>query len=390
MNDTGKNVDDRLKRLLIVIAYMLVFAGIVYILNVLKPVLIFILKIIKPFLLALILAYFFDPIVTFVQKRLKLPRITGLIIFYILIILIISLFLLLILPEVFKQTITLFKTLKDILPEKIRLLQERFNIKISEADVRKFIEKLNIEEIQIEKVANTLMPGLKSVAVEGVSAAGNIALGVASGIGSLFSLLSFLIFVLIINFYFLLDFSRIMPFVEKLFPEERVPELKNLFKKLDKAVGGFLRGQTIDCALVGVLTAIALLIMGFKKYAILLGFITGVGNAIPYLGPLLGGIPSFIWILVSSSYPDTKSKLVAWGILILIFAVIQAIDGLIFQPKIVGKNSQLHPLVVLLALFIGAHFGISGMIVAIPVACIIRVLIKELWWGKFLEKKKAT
>jgi predicted PurR-regulated permease PerM len=68
------------------------------------------------------------------------------------------------------------------------------------------------------------------------------------------------------------------------------------------------------------------------------------------------------------------------------FALIQAIDGVVIQPKIVGKNANLHPLAVLLALLIGARFGVGGMIVAVPVACIVRVLIKELWWDALADQ----
>ena len=60
------------------------------------------------------------------------------------------------------------------------------------------------------------------------------------------------------------------------------------------------------------------------------------------------------------------------------------------QPRIVGKSANLHPLVVLLALLIGARFGIGGMIVAVPVACIARVLLKELWWDALADEDRRA
>ncbi len=381
------NRDEYLKKLLIIISWMIILVGAIYILNVFKPVIIFILKSLMPFIIALILAYVFDPIVTFFQKRLKLPRFTGLIVFYILVLIIIAAFLLLILPEVFKQSVSLIDSIKTSLPDKLEKLKDKYNIPITKEEIKEFIDKFNITKEKIKKAAELITPQISNVASSGVSAAGNIVKGIASGIGQIFSLFSIIAFIVIINFYFLMDFSKIKPTFEKVLPNEHAPKILDMMKKIDIAVGGFLRGQAIDCLIIGILTTIGLLIMGFRQYAILIGVITSIGNAIPYLGPIMGGIPSIAWILLSDSYSGAKEKLIGAGILVVLFAVIQTIDGLILQPKIVGKNSQLHPLAVLLALFVGAQFGLSGMIIAVPAACIIRVLFIELVWEKLTENK---
>ena len=83
-----------------------------------------------------------------------------------------------------------------------------------------------------------------------------------------------------------------------------------------------------------------------------------------------------------------SSKLISVGAVIVLFSIIQTIEGFVLQPKIVGKGAGLHPLIVLLALITGGQFGIGGMIIAVPIASMVQVLIKEYYWLPLLEKEK--
>ncbi|MFW5640892.1 MAG: AI-2E family transporter, partial [Thermodesulfobacteriota bacterium] len=82
-------------------------------------------------------------------------------------------------------------------------------------------------------------------------------------------------------------------------------------------------------------------------------------------------------------------KLITLLTVLTLFAVIQGIEGFILQPKIVGKGAGLHPLVVLLALIAGAQFGIGGMIVAVPIASITQVLVREFYWQPVQQREAA-
>jgi len=77
-------------------------------------------------------------------------------------------------------------------------------------------------------------------------------------------------------------------------------------------------------------------------------------------------------------------------LVVALFALIQALDGFVFQPRIVGKSSNLHPLLVMLALLIGAQFGLGAMIVAVPIACVGQVLFKELVWTPYCRRKHTA
>jgi predicted PurR-regulated permease PerM len=382
------DLDARLKKTLLVIGYMIIIAGAVYALAQLRPVVRMIANILAPFCVALIVAYIFNPIVTFVQQRLRLSRIMGLVVFYIIIVLLIAIFMLFLLPSLYHQISELIKRLSEIIPAQLDTLMRKYNITLGEKQRQNIQGALESLGTDLQGVFAAMLPGLQAAAKEGVSVAGALAKGVAAGFGFFFSFVSFLIFVIIINFYFLLDFHKIKGLISTAIPSQHEERVFSILKKIDVAVGGFLRGQLIICCLVGTLTTIGLLLIGLRKYAILIGVVAGVGNIIPYLGPLLGAVSSLIRVLASSAFPGFSDKLVGAAEVITLFALIQAIDGVVFQPRIVGKNSELHPLAVMLALMVGANFGLVGMIVAVPVASIVRILIKEFWWDKLSEAKR--
>jgi predicted PurR-regulated permease PerM len=152
-------------------------------------------------------------------------------------------------------------------------------------------------------------------------------------------------------------------------------------------LGGFLRGQLIVCVIIGILYSIALMALGMKQYALLIGFAAGFGNLIPYVGPVIGAIPTILWIVFGNAYDTSTSKILGIGIVLGVSVAIQTLDGFFLQPRIVGKSAGLHPLVVLAALVIGAQVGLGGLILAVPVAIVIRVLVRELWWTPLLARR---
>ena len=206
--------------------------------------------------------------------------------------------------------------------------------------------------------------------------------------------LSFLIFIGIINFYFILDWERIGPLIRKMVPPRYRENTFDVLSKIDVAVGGFLRGQLTVSAIVGTLFAIGLFTIGFfgfpalRNYCVLIGTAAAIGGFIPYLGPIIGVTPAIMIVLLTGGVPWSTKIFTLLGVLGL-FSVIQAIEGFVLQPKIVGKGAGLHPLVVILALIVGAQFGLGGMIVAVPLASIIRVLIREFYWLPIEHREAA-
>ncbi|MDD4583056.1 MAG: AI-2E family transporter [Eubacteriales bacterium] len=137
---------------------------------------------------------------------------------------------------------------------------------------------------------------------------------------------------------------------------------------INTVLSQFLRGQLLDALIIAVLSSVTLTAIGLD-FAVFIGCFAGLANVIPYFGPILGIIPAAIIGLLSEGI----SKAILAIVLLL---VIQQIDSNIIYPKIVGSNTGLHPVFVLVAItFAGYFWGILGMLLAVPAAACIRLFI---------------
>jgi len=205
---------------------------------------------------------------------------------------------------------------------------------------------------------------------------------VSSFAGGLKNTASGLLFGVIFSVYFLFDGSRIGAYwkrVLRLFAGDRATEAVDTFAAdADRVFSGYIRGQFVDAVIVGVLSTIALLVAGVPS-ATVVGVMAGLGNLIPCVGPLLGFIT-----LVLVCFPTA-----AWGKLLagaIILVVIMLIDSNLINPRLLGSNIKVHPLLVIAALIGGGALGgLLGMIVAVPVAALIKVQL-----DRRLDKKESS
>ena len=125
--------------------------------------------------------------------------------------------------------------------------------------------KSELEEIELDyqNMVSSIFSVTRNLASGGISAAGGVTAEIISGVGAVFSFISFLIFVGIINFYLILDWEKLGPMVRTMVPVQHREKTFKTMKKVDIAVGGFLRGQLTVSIVVGSLFAIGLFIMGF-------------------------------------------------------------------------------------------------------------------------------
>jgi predicted PurR-regulated permease PerM len=150
-------------------------------------------------------------------------------------------------------------------------------------------------------------------------------------------------------------------------PERARAKTLAIAADLDTAIGAFVRGQVLDGAIVAVMIA-AMLYLMHVPYALLIGVTAGVLNLVPYLGSIVGFIPS---VTLALGYNGWQNAL---GVSIL-FAVIQQIDGTFILPRIMKANVSLSPVVIIVSILIGsALFGVVGTFLAVPVAAMLRVL----------------
>lgn len=185
------------------------------------------------------------------------------------------------------------------------------------------------------------------------------------------SVVAALVIVPVLAAYMLLDASNVRRQLLGLFPAKRHTKVESVIDGIDGVIGGFIRGQLIDGAIVGAMIFV-MLVATHVPYALLIGVAAGILNFIPYAGAVIGFIPSVILALAYNG--PGNALLVA-----LLFAVIQQIDGNFVAPRVLKDNVGLSPLYIILAILIGSElFGLIGTFLAVPVAAIFRVLREEL------------
>ena len=160
----------------------------------------------------------------------------------------------------------------------------------------------------------------------------------------------------------------------------------NLIDTVDRHLGAYIRGQMAVASSVGSLSALGLWMVGVPCYFVI-GMFAGLANLITYLGPVAGAIPAMILSVVlfddltplwGDPYQALWEPLAGIGIT---FAVVQLTDNIFISPLIVSRNTNLHPMVVIIAVLIGAKlFGLVGMLLGVPVLSITKVVVEDIIW----------
>ena len=194
-------------------------------------------------------------------------------------------------------------------------------------------------------------------------------LGVGRGVSSLLTLLSYVFLTPILVFYLLRDWDRVTGSLAGLVPPGQQERVLGFFREYDRLLAGYLRGNFLESAIVGVLTWLGYWALGVP-YALLLGVIAGVFNVIPYMGLIVSVIPAIVIALF------TANILLSLGKVFLVFIVVQLLDGSYIGPKIVGEAVGLHPVWIILALSMaGYFFGFVGLLLAVPLAVLVKLLL---------------
>ena len=146
-----------------------------------------------------------------------------------------------------------------------------------------------------------------------------------------------------------------------------------LFSQFNTKFGEYIIAKFIEATILGTIVTLGLLLVGFP-YPFILGFIAGVTNILPYIGPVIGFVPAFFIALLSK---DPNVSMLA---MVIVFAVANLIDMILVFPLLVSKIVNLHPIVVVVSIIIGSQLaGIVGMIVIIPFIAFFKLLFKEIY-----------
>lgn len=298
-------------------------------------------------LISLIFSYSLKPIRNILTERLRLNKRVASIIIILGIFIIIGIFLYILIPSILKESNNITDIIGNI-DDYIDVLYSK--LKINEIEFLK-----NIYVIINEKL-NTFL----------VTFSESFLTNILEGIENIISLA----IIPIVTYYFLVDGELLFHKLLLILPTEKRIVIKKVLTHIDKVLSRYIVSQLFLSLIIGVITSIALLILGVN-FAIPLGIFNGILNIIPYFGPIIGGLPAVFVALISSPKRALFTALVVF--------LIQQIEGNILSPKITGDSTNMHPIIIIILLLIGEKLGgFVGMIIAVPIGVIIKVIYEDI------------
>ena len=336
------------------IAYLVLTALILYFLYQIQSVLIYL-------VIALILTLIGNPILDFFKKKLRFNHtfatIATLLIFILIIAGLLTMFVPLILSQ--GQNLSLLNT-AEIEKNSVQLINQ----------IAAFLESHHIDSSKVLKEANITSKINFGIVTDFL----NVILGTISSFGM--GLAS----VLFITFFFLKDRLYFTISAKKLIPDSHEEQILNSLEKINHLLSRYFIGLLIQLFIVFILYLVVLIIFDIPN-AIIIAFLCAVLNIIPYIGPLIASLLAAALTMLSHLGNDFQTDILPATIYVLIgFWIVQILDNNISQPIIFSKSVSSHPLEIFLVILIaGFLFGILGMIIAVPLYTIFKVIGKEFF-----------
>jgi predicted PurR-regulated permease PerM len=329
--------------------------GVIILAYLMLRLMVYVNPIVPPLLIAIAVVYLLNPLVSALERR-GVPRVAGAGIVYILFLCIVALVVSLLVPVVARQVSQVIDHFPDYLADGqafVRDIAARFgqepNFRLDAEQVREWLSAS-----ENRGTVTRYLTGLRSVTTS-----------VISGL---------IIFVLgpVMAFYLLVDLPRLRRGAMALVPPGRREEITGLMDRIGQAVGGFFRGQLLVALFVGVASSIGLWAIRLPFW-LLVGMVAGIFNLVPLVGPFIGGGLAVIIALVSG-----EPLKALWAALVLL--AVQQVDNHLISPNVMGRTVQLHPVVVMLALLVGASFaGLFGMLVVVPLVAVAKIVFLFMW-----------
>ena len=349
---------DRVVRILLSVG---ILAGMIWLAGYLSDVLI-------PFAVALLMAYLTNPLVNLVQKKIS-NRTAAVFISLSMIIVLAVLLGWFVIPMIAGEIVQMGRIVTDLvnnsdlaekaskqLPPDIWQFIKNF---LARTEVKDFFQDISIWKI-LKIAAQKVLPGVW---------------GLITGTASFFA---WLIGFFVIGLYFiflLLDYEAVQGWKELVPPAYR-ESIAGFVDDFESAMSNYFRGQAAVASICGVLFALGFTLVGLPL-GILLGLFVGLLNMVPYL-QIIGLIPAGLLAMMHAVQSGTNIWMVL-GLTGLVFVVVQLIQDGFLTPKIMGKVTGLNPAMMMLSLSIwGKLLGLLGMIIALPVTCLLLVYYRRL------------
>jgi len=313
--------------------------------------------VLTPFIMGALFAYLGDPVADRLEDK-GLKRTTAVVIVFSVMTLIVILLLFVLLPILNKQIISLIKTIpqymtwigENVLP----WMETNFGLDREIFGLENLSEFLQDHWLQAG--------GFAANVVGGITRSGTL---IATWVANL-------LLIPVVTFYLLRDWDRFIAAIDHILPREIEPDIAHIASESDKVLGAFLRGQLLVMIALGTVYAVGLWLIGLK-FALLIGMLAGLLSFVPYMGFAVGIVVASIAMMLQTHDPVQ----LVW--VFLVFGVGQALEGMVMTPLLVGDRIGLHPVTVILAVLAGGQlFGFFGVLVALPVAAVIAVVVRDL------------
>lgn len=322
----------------------------------------------QPFIIGFVIAYLLNFILVFIENKVlvhdKLKHLSkrskrgiGILLTYIIASIIMYLFIQFVLPQVIDSIVGIVNDVPTYIANVTSFIEEMstkfdLNNEYVGMAIEKWNEFINYAINIVTNLLPVLANGIKNIA----SSLWNIILGI------------------IISIYMLIDKENFAALSKKvvyaLLSKRSADKVVELGHRSNDTFGKFLSGKIIDSVIIGILTFIILTVTKMP-FTILVSVIIGITNIIPFFGPFLGAIPSFIIILFVS---PVKAL---WFLLIIV--IIQQLDGNVIGPKILGDSIGISAFWILFSILVaGKLLGLAGMIIGVPLFAIIYSIVKEI------------
>ena len=339
----------------------LTLAGVMGLLYVVLWVLGQLTPILMPFLAALVLAYLFNPLVESLTRLGHIPRWLAIALVFVTIGVVVVLVAWYLVPLVWDQIlyaranipnaiIWLNTSLRPWLQHTFHIETSRINLNVVTAWVTNFLQShYNFDDTQ-QMLTRLAQSGMNIIGI-----------------------LSLLVLIPIVTFYFLLDWRHMLGRIHSLIPRRIEPKTMQILHECDQVLGAFVKGQLLVMVLLGIVYAVGLQLVGISV-GLIIGIVAGLLSIIPYMGFTVGLLAAMVACVFEYGFSWQNMSLV-----MVVFMVGQVIEGYILQPFLLGDRIGLSPVAVIFAVLAGAQLGgIVGMLIALPVAALLVVLLRHL------------
>ena len=329
------------------------------------PIVVMVQLLFLPIFFALILYYFFSPIVNRLE-RFKIARPLAIIIIYVVLALLGLVLFITVGVKAYEQLMDLI----DLFPANI---EQTVAAVVSLEDVTIFQRFQTDGMFSVEEIAKSLYQALFGVFPSFQDS-------VSSALGIITNTVVFFVLLPIFLFYLLKDGKKLVQYLLQQISEDYREEAGDILKEIDHGLASFIQGQIIVSLSVGILMYVGFLIIGME-FALILALFAVFTNVIPYLGPLIATIPAVIVALFTSPLMAAK--------VLVVIVVVQQIESMLITPQVMGKKLYIHPLtIIILLMFAGSMAGLLGLIIAVPTFVIFKIIFSHLY--AFFYKIKTT